>query len=236
MKRTKAPRKVVGYLRVSTTEQAQAGFSLDAQRARLEMFASSARYQPIDEWLVDDGFSGSSLDRPAVQDLLQRIERREIAAVYITKLDRLSRNLRDVLTVVDLCQRTDTALLSATETLDTSSAVGRMVVHLLGTFAEFERGRISERTSDVLGYKRRAGKVYCKNAPFGYRADGDLLVEVPEEIEALAMMRSMRSNNATYQAIIAALDARGIKPHRGARWYPSSVRSVLASKMNSEVA
>jgi len=234
-RRDSKPRAVVGYLRVSTSEQAQSGFSLDAQRAQVEMFAScSQRFQPIDDFLVDDGFSGSSLDRPAMNALVRRIERREIAAVYVTKLDRLSRNLRDILGLLDACQRTETALLSASETLDTSSAVGRMVVHLLGTFAEFERGRISERTSDVLGYKRRAGKVYCKTAPFGYRHDGQHLVEVGDEQSALAEMRELHGNGAPYREIIAMLDARGIRPHRGAKWYASTVRAVLQSRMNQE--
>ena len=234
-KRASKPRKIVGYCRVSTTEQAQAGFSLEAQRSRIELFASlSERFQPVDEFLVDDGFSGSTLTRPAMTDLLSRIERGEVAAVYVTKLDRLSRNLRDILRLLDLCQRTDTALLSASESLDTSSAVGRMVIHLLGTFAEFERGRISERTSDVLGYRRKSRKVYSPVTPFGYRREGDQLVKIAEEQDALAEMRRLHEAGATYKMIIDMLDARGVMPHRGARWYPSSVRAVLQSRMYAE--
>ena len=234
MKRQQKPRLVIGYCRVSTTEQALSGFSLDAQQARISAFASVAKeYQPVDEFLVDDGYSGSTLDRPAMNELRLRIERKEIRAIFVTKLDRLSRNLRDILDILDLCRATDTVLLSASEALDTSTAVGKLVIHMLGSFAEFERGRISERTSDVLGYKRRAGKVYSGKPPFGYRRDGDSLVEVPDEQTALNEMRSKRNDGQTYKSIIAMLDERGVKPHNGAKWYPSSVRAVLQSKMET---
>lgn len=228
-------RRTVGYIRVSTQEQAQIGFSLSAQRGRLESFAQATGREPVDDFLVDDGFSGASLERPAMKELLVRIERREIGAVLVTKLDRLSRNLRDVLALLDLCQRTDTALLSASESLDTSSAVGRMLVHLLGTFAEFERGRIGERTADVLEHKRKSGKVYCAQIPFGYRREGDTLVPIPEEQDALAEMRRMHDAGSTYREIGEMLDARGIAP-RGKQWYPASVRAVLQSKMTTEAA
>lgn len=232
-RRVPAERKTIGYIRVSTQEQAQAGFSLSAQRGRLEAFAQATGREPIDDFLIDDGFSGSSLERPAMKELLARIERREIAAVLVTKLDRLSRNLRDILDLLDLCQRMDTALLSASESLDTSSAVGRMLVHLLGTFAEFERGRIAERTADVLEHKRKSGKAYAP-VPFGYSREGDDLVKIADEQAALAEMRRMHEEGQTYREIIAMLDARGIRPHRGSKWYPSSVRAVLLSKMASE--
>lgn len=232
-RRVSMDRKTIGYVRVSTQEQAQAGFSLSAQRGRLEAFAQATNREPIDDFLVDDGFSGSSLDRPAMKELLARIERREIGAVLVTKLDRLSRNLRDILDLLDLCQRTDTALLSASESLDTSSAVGRMLVHLLGTFAEFERGRIGERTADVLEHKRRSGKVYCSHVPFGYRRANDELIPVHAEQTALTEMRRMHEAGKTYREIGEMLEARGIPP-RGKRWYPASVRAVLQSKMTRE--
>lgn len=231
--RTVVDRWTIGYLRVSTAEQAQAGFSLSAQRGRLEAFAQATGREPIHDFLVDDGYSGSSLERPAMRDLLDRIERREVAAVLVTKLDRLSRNLRDILDLLDLCQRTGTALLSASESLDTSSAVGRMLVHLLGTFAEFERGRISERTAEVLQHRRRGGKVYCGSVPFGYRREGDILQAVPEEQLALSEMRRMHSVGATYRAIGQMLTERGIQP-RGKQWYPASVRAILQSKISRE--
>ncbi len=231
-RRTEAERKTLGYVRVSTTEQAQAGFSVSAQRSKLESFAHATNREPIDEILCDDGLSGSSLDRPAMKELLRRIERREIGAVIVTRLDRLSRNLRDILAILDLCERTGTALLSASESLDTSSAVGRMVIHLLGSFAEFERGRLAERTSDVLGHKRRSLKVYSRQVPFGYHRKGGDLVAVPEEQDALAEMRRMRDAGKAYRQIGEMLDARGIKP-RGKQWYPASVRAVLNSKMEN---
>jgi len=232
-KRTERDRVAVGYVRVSTQEQAVEGVSLDAQRQRLEHLALASNHGPVAEWFVDDGFSGSTLDRPAMRRLLARIDRREISAVFVTKLDRLTRNLRDMLELVDRCERAGTALLSASEALDTSSAVGRMVLQVVAAFAEFERGMVSERTSAALAYKRGQRKAYGA-VPFGWRREGDDLVAVAEEQAALAEARRLRESGVTLSTIAEMLTARGIKP-RGRKWYPSSVAAVLSSRMAQEV-
>ncbi|MHB8433257.1 MAG: recombinase family protein [Candidatus Tyrphobacter sp.] len=221
----------VGYCRVSTQEQAEQGVSLDAQRSRLQAVAQS-HGEALTEVFVDDGYSGASMDRPAMKRLVALIERREVAAVLVCKLDRLTRSLRDMLDLVDLCDRTETRLVSASESLDTGSAIGRMVLQVVSAFAEFERGMVSERTSAALDFKRSQRQVYGA-VPFGYRRDGEMLVAVPAEQEALADMRRMHSEGATYRAIGEMLETRGVQP-RGRRWYPSSVRAVLLSKMTRE--
>lgn len=232
-RRIEKTRISVGYCRVSTQEQAEQGVSLDAQRSRLEAVAQG-HGQSLAEVFVDDGFSGATLERPAMKRLLAQVERRTVSAVFIVKLDRLSRSLKDMLELVALCDRTGTRLVSASESLDTGSAIGRMVLQVVSAFAEFERGMVSERTSAALDFKRRQRQVYGA-VPFGYRRDGDELVPVPKEQEALLEMRRMHEAGSTYRSIAAMLEARGIAP-RGKRWYPASVRAVLHSKMTTEVA
>ncbi len=230
-RRTEKTRISVGYCRVSTQEQAEQGVSLDAQRSRLQAVAQSHDLQ-LAETFSDDGFSGATLDRPAMKRLLALIERREVASVFVVKLDRLTRSLKDMLELVALCDRTGTRLVSASESLDTGSAIGRMVLQVVSAFAEFERGMVSERTSAALDYKRRQRQVYGA-VPFGYVRVGDGLVVVPSEQEALAEMRRMHAEGATYRAIGEMLSARGI-PSRGKQWYPASVRAVLQSRMSQE--
>jgi DNA invertase Pin-like site-specific DNA recombinase len=211
------------------------GVSLEAQRARLEAFAVGSNHGSIAEVLVDDGYSGATLGRPAMERLRGMIERREIAAVFIVKLDRLTRSLRDMLELVALCDRTETALVSASETLDTSTAVGRMLLQVVAAFAEFERGVAGERTTEALDHKRRQRRVYGA-VPFGWRRDGEALVEVTAEQQALCEMRRMAAEGATLSAIGEMLNIRGLQPRRGQRWYPSTVRAILRSKMAVETA
>jgi site-specific DNA recombinase len=243
-RRTQKRRISVAYCRVSTQEQANNGLSLDAQQARLEAMAAASNHGAISEVLVDAGFSGSKLDRPAMNRLLGMIERREVAAVFVVKLDRLSRSLSDMLELVKLCDRTETAVVSASETLDTSTAFGRAALQVAAVFAELERGMAGERTTAVLDGKRRQRQVYG-NVPFGWRRGGEIevdgkkvtqLVEVAAEQEALVEMRRMAANGSTLRAIGEMLESRNLRPRNGGHWQPASVRSILRSKMATEAA
>jgi DNA invertase Pin-like site-specific DNA recombinase len=220
---------------VSTQEQADVGVSLDAQQTRLEAMATASNHGAIGEVLIDAGYSGATLDRPAMNRLKSMIERREVAAVFVVKLDRLTRSLRDMLDLVALCDRTETAIVSASEMVDTSSAFGRMVLQVVGAFAELERGMAGERTSAALDGKRRQRQVYG-NVPFGWRRDGKQLVEVAAQQEALVEMRRMAANGSTLRAIGEMLESRGLLPRNGGQWQPASVRSILRSKMATEAS
>lgn len=225
------PRVSVGYARVSRREQATDGSSLTAQENRLRALASS-QGRPLERMFIDPGFSGGSLKRPAVQELLASIERGEIDALYLTKLDRLCRSLADLLGIVRLCERKGVALISASEHIDTGSPAGRMMVSMLGAFAEFERERIAERIRDVAYDKRQQRRAYCRNTPFGYRRIGDDLVPDERDQTGLAKMRAMKEKGASLRQIGAWLSENGYQP-RGSRWHAASVKAVLESRMNS---
>jgi site-specific DNA recombinase len=236
MRRRNTPKEnrlTIGYVRVSTQEQADRGFSLDAQRERLAAYASATQCRSINEFIVDDGYSGGTLERPGILKLLSMVRSGSVGCIIITKLDRLSRSLRDVLNILDLCQRTETALLSASEALDTSSAVGKMLIHLLASFGEFERGRIAERTSDVLAFKRRSKSVYGPT-PYGYRREGERLVPDSVQQNALALMVRLDAKGASLRRIATALTEARFAPPKGRAWHAQSVRRVLLSKMTTE--
>jgi site-specific DNA recombinase len=225
----------VGYVRVSTQEQAERGFSLAAQRERLESYAVATERGPIAQFIEDDGFSGGSLSRPGIQRLLSMVRSGGVGCVMVAKLDRLSRSLRDVLDLLDLCDGTETALLSASEALDTSSAVGKMVIHLLASFGEFERGRIAERTSDVLAFKRRTRRVYGPT-PYGYSREGVVLIPDARQQQAIRLMAVLDEKGASLRQIAAELTCAGYPPPKGKAWHAQSVRRVLLSKMTAEAA
>jgi site-specific DNA recombinase len=227
-------RRVVAYVRVSTDEQSRDGVSLDAQRARIEAFAV-ATARTIDEVIVDAGESAKSLTRPGMQRILQAVAAGDVGTVIVLKLDRLTRSVRDLGDLLERFTKADAALVSVSESLDTSSAAGRMVVNVLGTFAQFEREVIGERTSIALTHKRSLGEVYG-STPYGYRREGSRLVPDVERLDTLAVVRELWSDGTglSLQGIADHLNAQQIPASRGGAWFKSSVRAVLRSRMTLE--
>src|SRR5437879_2141274 len=149
MTKQKRERKTIGYCRVSTDEQARDGVSLDAQEARLRSYAL-ATARELSDVIVDSGESAKSLQRPGMQQILAGIRSGEIGAVVSLKLDRLTRSVRDLADLLDLVAKKDVALVLVAESIDTSTAIGRMVANLMATVSQWEREAIGERTAFAL--------------------------------------------------------------------------------------
>ena len=161
---------ILGYCRVSSDEQAAHGISVDAQRDILTGFAAMSQ----DEIRIyeDAGFSGKNTQRPALQQLLATVRSGSASAVVVWKLDRLSRSLRDTLAMIeDVFQPHGVRLVSVTESIDTSTPSGRMMLNLLASFAQLEREQDSDRV--VMSHKHLARD--CKylggHVPLGYCID-----------------------------------------------------------------
>ena len=231
-RQARAARRTVGYVRVSTEDQSVNGVSLAAQEERIRA-SGVASARRVDEILIDQGVSAKSLDRPAMQKILAGIRAGAIGTVVVTKLDRMTRSLRDLADLLALCAKHDVALVSLSESLDTSTAAGRLLVNLLGSVAEWEREAIGERTAAALAHKREKRQAYGR-VPFGWRREGDALLKDAAEQKALRMAQAMHDDGATLRAIGAALESMGAKPHAGKAWYASSVKAVLSSRMASE--
>jgi site-specific DNA recombinase len=221
-------RKVYGYCRVSTEEQAKNGVSLAAQEERIRAFCT-ATGRVLSEVIVDDGVSASSLKRDGLQRILREIRAGLVEAVVVLKLDRLTRSVRDLSDLLELFTKHETALLSVQETLDTSSATGRMVINLICTVSQWEREATGERTAMALAHLRRSGKAYGP-VPFGWQRIGDQLVPDVEQQRGLALARRLSAEGASFRQIAAALTEAGIRPKRGVVWHANSVRSVLSSR------
>lgn len=163
--------KAALYERVSTLEQALEGYSLGAQDDKLTKHAEYMGYEIFDKY-VDDGYSGSSLNRPAIQRLIDDIENARVNIVLIYKLDRLSRRVKDVLELVELFENYNVTLYSLTENIDLSSPFGRAALKMAATFSELERENIIERTAMGRVAKTKNGYYSCHGKPpFGYEYD-----------------------------------------------------------------
>src|SRR5438105_15571711 len=201
------PTKTIAYLRVSTDKQADRGVSLDAQRAKLKAYAELCELDLV-EIIVDAGQSAKSLDRPGLQRALAMLNAGEADALLVVKLDRLTRSVVDLGTLVErYFAPRRAALLSVGEQIDTRSAAGRLVLNVLASVSQWEREAIGERTATAMQHKAARGEYTGGQAPFGYRvaADGERIDEDPAEQRALEFAKRLRAEKQSLRAVVKAL-------------------------------
>ena len=163
--------KVIGYGRVSTDKQAERGVSLEAQAEKIRAMAV-VHGTELAEMIVDGGESAKSLNRPGMARLLAMIDAGEVKTFIIAKLDRLTRSVKDLCTLLERFERRGVALVSVAESLDTGSAAGRLVLNIMTAVSQWEREAIGERTRDAMRHKRSNGE-RVGNIPYGYRLAED---------------------------------------------------------------
>lgn len=157
--------KAVGYIRVSTEEQARQGISLEAQEARIRAWAVANEAELI-SLHADEGISGFRVaNRPGLQAAVDEACR-EKAALVVYSLSRLARNTREALELSDRLAHCGADLVSLSERIDTTSAAGKMIFRLLAVLSEFERDLVSERTRAAMAYARSQGRC-VGNVPYG---------------------------------------------------------------------
>jgi len=224
---TREARRAVGYARVSTRDQADNGHSLDAQRAKIEAYAGLYD-MALTDVVVDDGYSGKSLERPGMKRILDLIRRRTVDVVVVAKLDRITRSVRDLGELIERFQASGVEFASVADNIDTTTAAGRLVLNVMGSVAQWERETIGERTADALAHLRANGKRTSRFAPFGYRlnADGECEPD-PREQEAVALIRQLRAEGLTLNRIGGELASRGFHARNGQRLSAKVIRSVL---------
>src|SRR5687768_12678466 len=160
--------RAVAYCRVSSNQQAESGLSLAHQQEKCRALATVHDYELVDV-IVDAAESGKTLDRPGMARVLALTDAKKIDAVLVAKLDRITRSVRDLADLLERFGKKHVALVSASESLNTETASGRMVVRMLAVIAEWEREAIGERTKDALTAKRHRGERTSRHAPIGFR-------------------------------------------------------------------
>ncbi|MBK7537593.1 MAG: recombinase family protein [Myxococcales bacterium] len=165
------------YARKSTTAGLEQEFnSLDAQRTLcLAHIAQQPGWRALDTAYEDGGFTGANLERPAFTRLMQDIDAGLVDVVVVYKVDRLSRSLSDFTRCIDALTKAGVAFVSVTERFSTADAMGRLTMNLLASFAEFERGMVSERTRDKIRSTRKRGLWTGGSVPIGYRSENKKL-------------------------------------------------------------
>jgi len=228
--------EVIGYVRVSTHEQAENGVSLAAQEQQIRRYCKGNGWHCI-EVLRDDGYSAKDLKRPGLQGILEKFpeKRRRFDGLVVTKLDRLTRSMRDLVALTDLVEEHSVALVSIQEQVDTTSATGKLFRAIVTSISEWERSIIGERTREALAYKRRNGE-RIGTIPYGFTLapDGTHLVPVRAEGKVLARIAKERKRGISYDRIADDLNADRIPTKSAGQWYPATVRSVWLTARKRE--
>src|SRR5438105_6949450 len=214
----KAPQKIVRcavYTRKSTEEGLEQAFnSLDAQREASEAYIAS---QKNEGWTClpahydDGGFTGGNMDRPALKRLLADIQAGQIDAIVVYKLDRFSRSLLDFAKMMETLDRHQVAFVSITQQFSTGTSMGRLVLNVLLSFAQFEREIIAERTRDKIAATRRKGKWTGGTPILGYDIDlqaSRLVVNAPEAERVRAFFALYLEQQALVP-VVEELEGRG---------------------------
>ncbi|HET6398903.1 MAG TPA: recombinase family protein [Candidatus Thermoplasmatota archaeon] len=217
--------RVALYTRVSTEDQAREGFSLDAQLERLRYFAKAQGWEIAGEY-VDEGHSGRTTKRPQYQRMMD--ERSAWDVLLVLKMDRIHRNSRNFMAMMDELRREGKEFASVTESLDTSTAMGRFVMDIIQRIAQLESEQIGERVYVGMGQKaKQGGGSLGKAAPFGYRYEGQRLVPVPEEAPHARWIFEAFLAGERKQAIADHLNAAGVRTRRTGVWTIWSVDDIL---------
>ena len=229
-----APRRLraVGYVRVSTDQQAQEGVSLEAQQTRIRAHCVSQEIELVDI-VIDDGYSAKSLERPGVKRVLAMLTAGRADGVVVVKLDRLTRSVKDLGILLDTYFREGLpySLLSVSDAIDTRSAGGKLLLNVLMSVAQWEREAISERTQEAMNELKRRG-VRLGGAGFGWQwtkapdATGRRqLIPHPKEQAAVRRICALYRQGLSVHTIAKRLDRDGIRARGGKSWEPQ--RSTL---------
>lgn len=232
--------KVVGYARVSTEEQARDGVSLAGQGTKIGLYCQLHELELV-RTVEDAGQSAKSLDRPGLAEVLRLLDAGDVEGVVIAKLDRLTRSLRDWLSLIETYfgerVRRPRKLFSVGDSIDTRTAAGRLVLNVLMSVAQWERETIGERTAAGMMDAVAQGQ-HCGKPRYGWEVDpGGRLnkkgrpVSVrrnDHEQRVIALMKELRGRGLSLRGIVEQLRDAGIETREGGLWTPATISKILA--------
>lgn len=222
-------KKVFLYVRVSTQEQASEGYSIDEQIDRLNTYCKAMDWTVIKSY-VDAGYSGATIERPALIEMVEDIKKTDAVLVY--KLDRLSRSQKDTLYLIeDVFLKNNVDFISMTENFDTSSPFGRAMIGILSVFAQLEREQIKERMSMGRIGRAKEGKFHGGGwIPVGYDyIDGELKINEYEAMQVKEIHKLYQSGYSI-NAISNLFNDRGYS-HKHGNWSASRVKYILKNDL-----
>lgn len=225
--------KAIGYIRVSSDEQAREGLSLEAQKRKINAYCELKDLDLVTIF-SDEAISGFKPfeKRPGGSKAYDVLATGQADHIVAIKLDRLFRNTGDAIAKATEFQKKNINLHLLDVSVDTSTATGKMFFTVLAMLAQFERDITGERTKAVLDMKRKDGKVF-NHTPFGFDRDGDSFIENPKEQKAIESIIVMRNKGYSFREIASELELLGIKPKHSQTWQAMAIKKICDRYMVS---
>ncbi|MDZ7370220.1 MAG: recombinase family protein [candidate division KSB1 bacterium] len=216
------------YIRVSTEDQAREGYSIAAQKSKLQAYCLSQGWE-IEDFYIDDGYSAKDLNRPEMKRMIKNIQKGLIDCVLVYRLDRLTRSVLDLYKLLEIFEKHNCKFKSATEVYDTTTAMGRMFITIVAALAQWERENIGERVKIGLYQKVKEGGWHGGRTPYGYRQgeEGDNLEIDEEEAKTVRLIYDLYLSGKGDHRIAGILNRMGRRTRNGNEWTGKVIRDIL---------
>lgn len=216
------------YVRVSTQEQAEEGYSIKAQLERLQAYATSQNWKVVKTY-IDDGQSAKNMNRTELTNMFTDMKKNLFDCVLVYRLDRLTRSVLDLYTMLNTFEEHNIKFKSATEVYDTTNAMGRLFITLVAALAQWERENLGERIRMGMMQKAKEGKWTVSTPPIGYDKgeDDTLIINEDEAIIVKEIYKLYLSNRYGSAKIAKVLNQKNMKTKSGSFWNMKTVNYVL---------
>jgi DNA invertase Pin-like site-specific DNA recombinase len=222
------------YTRKSHDERADAQLgSIERQRELCEAYVASQAgggWAALPDRFDDPGRSGGSLERPALQRLLEAVDAGMVDAIVVYKYDRMSRSLADFVGVLQRLDRAGVSFASVTQPISTADSAGRLMLNILLSFAQFERDLTGERARDWKAGARARGMWTSGPPPFGYRLEAGRLVIDAEQAEVVRWLYRRIQADTVFTPLAREMNARGFRNRKGGSFNGRLVKAILSSR------
>lgn len=225
--------RAVGYVFLNKISQQPKNFNFKEQKRRIQAFVESRNWELVDIH-QEEKPSGGAREQPKLDEIIAASSRGEFDILVVARLDRLTRNIRKLNTLIStMCMKNGVGLVSIEEELDTTTESGRLVLTIIDIVTKWDNKRISDRTREIIAHKRTKGE-RVGHAPFGYTYKNKKLVAVKKELETVALIRGQRESGMSYHKIARFLNDGKISSKRGGIWYAETVKTVYQNSLKKK--
>jgi len=224
--------RVIGYTCLNTLSQQPKNFGLDEQERIIQEHVEANNWELVGMYQELTDTNSGQQQQPKLVEIIESSNKGKFDALVIPRLDRLTRNIRQLNTLIsEMCIKNGVELISIEEGLDTRNESGELAVRIIDIITKWDTKRISDRTREIIARKRAKGE-RVGHAPFGFTYRNKKLVAVEQELKTVRLIREQRDKGHSYHKIAKFLNERKIPSKRGGIWYAETVKTVYQNALS----
>jgi site-specific DNA recombinase len=224
--------RVIGYTCLNTLSQQPKNYSLDEQEHIIQDYVDANNWELVGMYQELTDTNSGQQHQPKLSEIIENSNKGKFDALVIPRLDRLTRNIRQLNTLIsEMCIKNGVELVSIEEGLDTRSECGELALRIIDIITKWDTKRISDRTREIIARKRAKGE-RVGHAPFGFTYRNKKLVAVETELKTVRLIREQREKGHSYHKIAKYLNERKVPSKRGGVWYAETVKTVYQNALS----